>query len=139
MRVRSCLVLGSTGLVGGQLLKLLLADENYRQVTALVRRPLELSHPRLTTLVCELDRPQSYADYLPVDDVFWAYQTLGVLPTATDREIHEAWRRKRRETHPDHAAGDAAEFERRSRLSRDLNRARDIIAAYRSGGARRAS
>jgi len=75
----------------------------------------------------------------PVDDVFWAYQTLGVLPTATDREVHEAWRRKRRETHPDHAAGDAAEFERRSRLSRDLNRARDIIAAYRSGRARRAS
>ena len=75
----------------------------------------------------------------PVDEVFWAYQTLGVLPTATDREVHEAWRRKRREAHPDHAGGDAAEFERRSRISRDLNRARDIIIAYRSGGARRAS
>lgn len=75
----------------------------------------------------------------PVDDVFWAYQTLGVMPTATDREIHEAWRRQRREAHPDHAAGDADEFERRSRIARALNRARDIIAAYRSGGARRAS
>jgi hypothetical protein len=75
----------------------------------------------------------------PIDDVFWAYSMLGVLPTATDREIHEAWRRKRREAHPDHAGDDAAEFERRSRISRDINRARDIIVAYRSGGARRAS
>jgi hypothetical protein len=78
-------------------------------------------------------------DAAPADDVYWAYQTLGVLPTATDREIHEAWRRKRRDDHPDHAVGDAAEFERRSRASRDINRARDIIAQYRSGGARRAS
>jgi hypothetical protein len=75
----------------------------------------------------------------PVDDVYWAYQVLGVLPMASDREVHEAWRRKRRDAHPDHAVGDAAEFERRSRASRDINRARDIIVDYRSGGARRAS
>ena len=81
----------------------------------------------------------SEPDAPPVDDLFWAYQTLGVLPTASDREIHEAWRRKRREAHPDLAGGDATEFERRSRISRDLNRARDIIIAYRSGSARRAS
>jgi hypothetical protein len=75
----------------------------------------------------------------PADDVYWAYQMLGVVPTATDREVHDAWRRRRREAHPDHAVGDAAEFERRSRASRDINRARDIIAEYRSGGARKAS
>jgi hypothetical protein len=75
----------------------------------------------------------------PVDDVYWAYQVLGVLPTASDREVYEAWRRRRRDAHPDHAVGDATEFERRSRISRDINRARDIIVDYRSGGARRAS
>jgi hypothetical protein len=67
----------------------------------------------------------------PVDELYWAYQTLGVLPTATDREIHDAWRRRRAETHPDHAGGDAAEFERRSRLSRDINHARDVIVNHR--------
>jgi hypothetical protein len=81
----------------------------------------------------------SEPDAAPVDDVYWAYQMLGVLPTATDREVHEAWRRKRREAHPDHAVGDAAEFERRSRASRDINRARDIVAQYRSGGGRKVS
>jgi DnaJ-domain-containing protein 1 len=75
----------------------------------------------------------------PVDDVYWAYQVLGVLPTASDREVYEAWRRKRREAHPDLAAGDTTEFERRSRISQDINRARDIIVNYRSGGTRKAS
>lgn len=75
----------------------------------------------------------------PADDVYWAYQVLGVLPTASDREVYEAWRRKRREAHPDLAAGDVTEFERRSRISQDVNRARDIIVQYRSGGTSKAS
>jgi len=78
-------------------------------------------------------------DPAPVDDVYWAYQMLGVMPTATDREVYEAWRRKRREYHPDLAADNAEEFERRSRASQQINRARDIVVEYRSGGARKAS
>lgn len=70
MLARSCLIVGSTGLVGGLLLRMLLEEEAYRQVTALVRRPLELTHPRLKTVVCELDRPETYAEHVPVDDVF---------------------------------------------------------------------
>jgi hypothetical protein len=81
----------------------------------------------------ERARAHASADVDPpvVDELFWAYQTLGVLPTATDREVQEAWRRRRMETHPDHAGGDPAEFERRGRLSRDINRARDIIVNHR--------
>jgi uncharacterized protein YbjT (DUF2867 family) len=70
MTPRSCLLLGSTGLVGGHLLRLLLADPDYRQVTALVRRPLAETHPKLTAVVCDLLRPETYAAHLPVDDVF---------------------------------------------------------------------
>jgi hypothetical protein len=75
----------------------------------------------------------------PVDELYWAYQTLGVLPTASDRDVHDAWRRKRMETHPDHAGPDPAEFERRSRVSREVNRARDIIMTHRYGDARGAT
>jgi hypothetical protein len=75
----------------------------------------------------------------PADELFWAYQVLGVLPTATDREVHVAWRRRRSETHPDHAASDPIEFERRSRLSRDINRARDIVVNHRYPGTRGAT
>ena len=78
-------------------------------------------------------------DAPPVDELYWAYQMLGVLPTATDREVHDAWRRRRAETHPDHAGDDPLEFERRSRLSRDINRARDIIVNERYPGTRGAT
>jgi len=67
-----------------------------------------------------------------VDDVQWAHAVLGVRPTATDREVHHAWRRLRIEMHPDVAAADRVEFERRSRRSVDINRARDIIVAHRA-------
>ncbi len=75
----------------------------------------------------------------PSDDVYWAYQVLGVLPTATDREVHDAWRRRRMEHHPDRASNDRVEFDRLSRLSADINRARDVIVSHRSGGASRVS
>ena len=68
----------------------------------------------------------------PIDELRWAYQQLGVPSTATDREVHRAWRRKRLENHPDHAGADRVEFERRSRISADINRARDIIVSHRS-------
>jgi hypothetical protein len=68
----------------------------------------------------------------PADEVRWAYDVLGVQPTATDGEVHQAWRRRRIEMHPDRAAGDVVEFERRSRISADINRARDIIVSHRS-------
>jgi hypothetical protein len=68
----------------------------------------------------------------PADQTRWAYTVLGVQPTATDREVHQAWRRRRVEVHPDGAAGDPVEFERRSRISVDINRARDIIVAHRA-------
>jgi hypothetical protein len=81
------------------------------------------------------ERPRETAAFS--EDVYWAYHMLGVLPTATDREVHDAWRRRRMEHHPDRASHDRAEFDRLSRLSADINRARDVIVAYRSGGASR--
>jgi hypothetical protein len=73
------------------------------------------------------------------DDLRWAYQTLGVPSTASDREVHLAWRQKRIENHPDHAGSDRAEFDRRSRISAEINRARDIIIACRAEDGRRAA
>ncbi len=68
----------------------------------------------------------------PIDEVRWAYDLLAVSPSASDREVHQAWRRRRIEMHPDTAAGDPKEFERRSRISADINRARDVIISHRS-------
>lgn len=65
-------------------------------------------------------------------ELAWAYQLLGVPAAASDAEVNRAWRKLRLTWHPDRAGGDRDEFERRSRISRDLNRARDLIFAHRA-------
>lgn len=67
---RSALIAGSTGLVGGFLLDRLLAEKLYHDVRALVRRPLELQHPKLTTVVADFDRLDEATETFRVDDVF---------------------------------------------------------------------
>lgn len=46
---RTALLAGATGLVGGQILRALLADPTVAQVHALARRPINQIHPKLTT------------------------------------------------------------------------------------------
>ncbi|MDP2320393.1 MAG: J domain-containing protein [Acidobacteriota bacterium] len=65
-------------------------------------------------------------------DIVWAYQVLGVTPDATDREIRAAWRQRRKHVHPDLVSGDPSEFARRSNVSVEMNRAKDIIERHRA-------
>jgi uncharacterized protein YbjT (DUF2867 family) len=67
---RTALLLGATGLVGGELLTLLLADPEYRQVTVLVRRNLPQTHPKLVQRVVDFKDLPKAADAYKVDDVF---------------------------------------------------------------------
>jgi hypothetical protein len=92
----------------------------------------------IETARAQREAPRAH-DVPPADELYWAYQILGVVPTATDREVHDAWRRRRAQNHPDHAGNDPAEFERRSRISRDINLARDIIVKHRHPGTRGAA
>ncbi len=64
------LVAGTTGLIGGQLLRLLLEDERYSKVIALSRKPLSVNHPKLNNLVVDFSRLADYADVLKANDVF---------------------------------------------------------------------
>lgn len=67
---RTCLVAGASGLVGSELLRLLLEAPEYRQVTALVRRPLSLQHPRLRQATVDFDHLDAHADLFRVDDLY---------------------------------------------------------------------
>lgn len=68
--MRSCLLLGASGLIGGQLLRLLLEDPAYQKVTVLGRSPLPQRHDKLQVAVGDLTREASYAGLVAVDDVF---------------------------------------------------------------------
>ncbi|MHA6481444.1 NAD(P)H-binding protein [Paenibacillus sp. strain BS8-2] len=55
MMKRRAVIAGATGLVGGELVKLLLGSKDYESVTVLVRRRINLAHPRLTQLVIDYE------------------------------------------------------------------------------------
>lgn len=64
------LLAGATGLIGDHLFDLLLADETYAAVTALVRRPLEREHDKLDARIVDFDRLEETAEPPQVDDAF---------------------------------------------------------------------
>lgn len=64
---RTALLAGGTGLTGGHLLSLLLADSRYTRVHALVRKSGLPSHPRLQETVLDYDHPTALS---AIDDVF---------------------------------------------------------------------
>jgi uncharacterized protein YbjT (DUF2867 family) len=69
--MKKALILGASGLVGSQLLSCLLQDEQYEQVTILVRQEIDLRHAKLNQLV--LDDFMNLEDcraLFHVDDIF---------------------------------------------------------------------
>ena len=71
--MKTALLLGATGLVGGCLLDQLLSDPRYDTVVALVRRPLNRQHPKLRQEILDFDHPDPAL--LRGDDLFSALGT----------------------------------------------------------------
>lgn len=69
---KTAVVLGATGLVGGQLLGRLLDDPRYGRVVALTRRALERAHDKLTVHVVDFRDLPSFADRVRGDVLFSA-------------------------------------------------------------------
>ncbi len=69
MARRTALLAGATGLVGGHVLRLLLADESYQKITVLSRRGLPVTSPKLQQRLIDFDHLADL-DVPRVDDVF---------------------------------------------------------------------
>ena len=69
MSRRTALLAGATGLVGGHVLRLLLADESYQKITVLSRRGLPVTSPKLQQRLIDFDHLADL-DVPRVDDVF---------------------------------------------------------------------
>ena len=74
---RRVLVVGATGLVGGEILAGLVADEGVAEARALVRRPLdrEVYAPNVRELVGDFDALDAHPDWFRVDQVMCALGT----------------------------------------------------------------
>lgn len=69
------LVIGSTGLVGTQLVEQLLADPRFEKVVSFVRRASGKTHERLDEHVVDFRAPDAWADRLKGDVLFSALGT----------------------------------------------------------------
>jgi uncharacterized protein YbjT (DUF2867 family) len=67
---KTALLAGATGLVGREVLNLLLADPVYSQVTVLTRRPLGMEHPKLQEVIVDFNKLPQYAAVMQADDVY---------------------------------------------------------------------
>ncbi len=68
-------LVGATGLVGGHCLTQLLADDSVAQVTAIARRTLQPTHPKLTVQVVDFDRLREQARLPKADAVLCSLGT----------------------------------------------------------------
>jgi uncharacterized protein YbjT (DUF2867 family) len=68
--VKTALIIGSTGLIGSQLLNLLLDSNDYLKVITFVKRDSGIKHPKLTQHVIDFDKPETYNELVVGDDFF---------------------------------------------------------------------
>jgi uncharacterized protein YbjT (DUF2867 family) len=72
---KTALIAGATGLIGKELLQFLINGNEYDKVVAVVRRSVEISHPKLEERIVDFDHLDQYNEIFAVDDVFCALGT----------------------------------------------------------------
>lgn len=70
MAKKTALIAGASGLVGKEVLHLLLESKDYHKIYAIVRRPLGTKHPKLVEVVCDFDNLEEEKDCFAVNDVY---------------------------------------------------------------------
>lgn len=68
--MRTALLLGATGLVGGHCLDLLLKDKAYAKVVSIGRRETAREDPRLEQHTVDFERLEDYSELMRADDLF---------------------------------------------------------------------
>jgi uncharacterized protein YbjT (DUF2867 family) len=67
---KKAIVVGATGLIGSQLLEILLATNTFDEVLILVRKKLDITHSKLTILVIDFDQIEDYSHSITGDAIF---------------------------------------------------------------------
>ena len=68
--LKSAIVFGATGLIGGFVLKLLLEDDRYTKVTLLSRRILEVEHEKLEQQIVNFESLMSFRSLVTCDHLY---------------------------------------------------------------------
>lgn len=73
--MKTALIIGATGLIGSQLVDLLLESPLYEKVILFAKRPSGKSHVKLQEYVVDFDQPETYEHLVKGDDFFCAIGT----------------------------------------------------------------
>jgi len=73
--MKKAIIFGASGFVGSHLLRELLSSSDYAQVTAVVRRELGISDPKLKTLIGDFVSLRSLENEMSADEIFIALGT----------------------------------------------------------------
>lgn len=85
---KTALIIGSTGLIGRQLLDLLLRNEQYDKVIAISRKPIGIQNAKLVSVITELNQLDSQKERVIADDVFCCLGTT--MKVAKSKEAFKA-------------------------------------------------
>jgi uncharacterized protein YbjT (DUF2867 family) len=67
---KTALLAGASGLVGTELLHILLESPHYEEVKILVRKRIEIHHPNLEQILIDFNRLENYEEHFHVNDVY---------------------------------------------------------------------
>ena len=73
--MKTALLFGSSGLVGGHLLNQLIKDTNYSKVKLFVRSVPEISDPKVETIKTDFNNLEKYKEDIKGDDCFFCIGT----------------------------------------------------------------
>ena len=72
--MKKAIVIGGTGMVGAQLVNLLIENKTFSEVVSLVRRASGVVHPKLNELIIDFEKPEEWINFVVGDVLF---STLG--------------------------------------------------------------
>jgi uncharacterized protein YbjT (DUF2867 family) len=85
MNNRTALLAGATGLIGNEVLHLLLNDESYSSVIVITRKPLSINNPKAKNIVIDFDKLHELKLHIQnVDDVFCCLGTTMAIAGSKD-------------------------------------------------------
>ena len=68
--MKKAIVIGASGLIGSSLIRLLLSDNGFKEVVALVRKPLSIQHKKLSQYIIDFDKEGSYSKHVYGDVIY---------------------------------------------------------------------
>jgi uncharacterized protein YbjT (DUF2867 family) len=82
MQGQTAVVIGATGLIGSEVVQLLLHDTAFTEVRVLVRRPISFSHPKLTVQIVSFD------NYHELKEKISAGHSIFCCVGTTQKKVH---------------------------------------------------